>query len=83
MDLLHEVKELAKKVIEEEKSGLEGISLQIHGKPELAWEEFFAHQILTDYLEKKGFIVERGYKGIATAFKATAGSGSPVIAVHF
>ena len=38
-------------------------------------------QILTDFLEKKGFTVERSYTGIQTAFRATFGSGRPNVCV--
>lgn len=33
--------------------------------------EFKAHTLLTDFLEKEGFEVERSWGGMATAFKAT------------
>lgn len=46
---------------------------------ELAMEEFKSTKVLTDYLEKKGFKVERGVAGMPTAFVATWGSGAPVI----
>jgi metal-dependent amidase/aminoacylase/carboxypeptidase family protein len=49
---------------------------------ELNFEEHHAHKILTDYLEKKGFTVERKYV-VDTAFKAELGSSDfgPNIAV--
>ena len=36
---------------------------------------------LADFLEERGFVVERGIAGIPTAFTATWGSGEPVIGI--
>lgn len=60
---------------------LRGLSLAIHANPELNFREHEAHALLTDYLERKGFRVERGAYEMATAFEAVAGSGGPTIAV--
>ena len=38
---------------------LRDLSLQIWNNPELYYEEKFAHQLLTDFLDKKGFQVGR------------------------
>jgi aminobenzoyl-glutamate utilization protein B len=46
---------------------------------ELAMEEHKSAKVLADYLESKGFKVERGVAGMPTAFVATWGSGGPVI----
>ncbi|HUL29369.1 MAG TPA: amidohydrolase, partial [Thermodesulfobacteriota bacterium] len=46
---------------------------------ELAMEEFRSTKVLTDYLAKNGFKVERNVAGMPTAFVATWGSGAPVI----
>jgi aminobenzoyl-glutamate utilization protein B len=46
---------------------------------ELAMEETKSAKLLADYLEKKGFKVERGAAGMPTAFVASWGAGSPVI----
>ena len=37
--------------------------------------------MLTDFLEKEGFSVERSYTGIETAFKTTFGSGRSSVCV--
>lgn len=44
-------------------------------------KEFKSSQLLCEVLEKNGFLVERGLAGLSTAFKATYGSGNPVIAL--
>jgi amidohydrolase len=56
-------------------------SHQIHANPELAFEEHFAHDLLTGILEAEGLDVERGAYGLDTAFVARAGTEGPTIAV--
>jgi len=50
-------------------------SHQIRDYPELGYQEVFASGLLADILAAHGFIVERGYAGIPTAFCARKGSG--------
>lgn len=58
------------------------ISHEIHARPELAFEERHAHDLLTATLENAGLTVERSAFGLETAFAARAGSGDgPLIAV--
>ncbi|KAF9099664.1 hypothetical protein BGX27_000545 [Mortierella sp. AM989] len=59
-----------KQAIENETDSLRELSLQIHGNPELGNNEIFAHRILTNYLETKGFKVTRHAYQIETAFLA-------------
>ena len=54
---------------------LVGLSLKLHSNPELSFEETKAAGWLTEYLEKKGFAVERGFCQLPTAFKASYGKG--------
>lgn len=56
-------------------------SHKIHARPELGFEEEFAHDVLAGVLEEAGLTVTRGARGIATAFEARAGSTGPSIAV--
>ena len=56
-------------------------SHQLHARPELAFEEHHAHDLLTDLLEAEGLEVERGAYGLPTAFAARAGTSGPCIAV--
>ncbi|KAF9919102.1 hypothetical protein FBU30_011172 [Linnemannia zychae] len=59
-----------KQAIDSEIDSLREISMQIHSNPELGYNEVFAHKILTDYIEKRGFAVERHACGLKTAFIA-------------
>ncbi|GFU16143.1 peptidase M20 domain-containing protein 2 [Nephila pilipes] len=70
-------------VIDRKKEFLNSVSRDIWNNPELAYEEFHAHDVLTDALKQYGFQVEKHYK-LPTAFKAEYSSNagcSPVIAI--
>ena len=57
------------------------LGCDIFDHPELGREEYYACDLLTAFLEKQGFAVERGVGGMETAFRATweRGSGGPAI----
>jgi aminobenzoyl-glutamate utilization protein B len=59
----------------------EQVSRQIWELAETGLEETRSSALVADVLEKEGFKVQRGVAGMPTAFVATAGSGSPVIAI--
>lgn len=67
--------------IDAEDELLRDLSLEIHGHPELAFSEHHAHAVLTDFLGARSFEVTRGAFGLPTAFRAVAGSGTPVVAI--
>lgn len=52
----------------------------IHSHPEIALEEVESSNRAASFLEERGFSVERGIAGLATAFRATYGDGEPRIA---
>jgi amidohydrolase len=57
-------------------------SHSIHGRPELGFEEHHAHDLLTSILAEAGLDTERGAYDVATAFRATAGTGhGPTVAI--
>ena len=61
---------------------LEALSHQIHAHPELGYEEVKACAWLADFLARKGFKVETGVAGVATAFRATIETGAgPTVAI--
>src|SRR5438105_14376041 len=57
------------------------LALEIHARPELAYEERFAADALASYLSREGADVRRSAGGLETAFVAEAGSGRPVVAI--
>jgi len=67
--------------IENNRDELKELSLRIHANPEIAFQEEKASTWLSDYLRGKGFAVEKGICGLATAFRAGYGKGKPVIAL--
>lgn len=61
------------------------INKEIHDNPELGYEEFEAHDLLTSFMEKQvGWNVTRSVGGVETAFKAIyEGEGdSPVVSFN-
>ena len=77
----HTLRHVSSKVIDSKGEQLSSLSNDIWQNPELAFKEVKAHKLLTDFLDKEGFTVERSYTGIETAFKATFGSGRPNVCV--
>ena len=65
--------------IAEIRDELKKLALDIWNNPELPWHEYKASAWTADMLEKYGFNVERGYKGLKTAVHATWGEGYPHI----
>ena len=76
-----ELKQVSSSVIDEHTEELRKLGDAIWSCPELNFKEHKAHELLTNFLERKGFAVERAYTGIETAFRATFGSGKPNICV--
>ena len=77
-----QLKQCAIAEIEKYTQELNKLGEEIWKNPELAYEEHKAHDLLTNYLESKGFDVVRSYLGVKTAFKATiGGDGKPNICV--
>ena len=81
MATVGDLKVAASSAIDSNKDELVELSGKVWEAKELALEEHESHRLLTDFLETKGFTVERAYTGIATAFRATYGSGSPNLCV--
>ena len=76
-----DLKEAASAAVHAAKGELKELSGEIWEHPELGFQEHKAHELLTHFLEQKGFAVERGFSGIETAFRATTGSGKPNVCV--
>lgn len=60
---------------------LAALAHEIYLHPETGLNEVRTSALLADLLEQQGFVVERGVAGLATAFRATWGSGGPHIAL--
>ena len=81
-DVKLDLKAKSVKEIEKHSQDLKKVSVEIWSNPELNYNEHKAHAVLTNFLEGKGFNVERSYLGIQTAFRATFGdSTGPTICV--
>jgi amidohydrolase len=76
-ETLDEAKTKVAEAVDRLADDLEKISLQIHGNPELCFEEEKAAGWLSAFLEKQGARVERGVGGLPTAFRATIEGSSP------
>lgn len=63
-------------VVSLEHPALVAFSETIHANPELGWEEHQAAAWTADFLEVRGFTVEREYLGFPTALRAVVGTGS-------
>ncbi|KAH0582564.1 hypothetical protein H2248_010500 [Termitomyces sp. 'cryptogamus'] len=63
---------------------LRELSLKIHSHPELGFQEKYAHDVMTAFLEKHGFEVTRHYAGLKTAWRAeySVGHGGRVLGVN-
>lgn len=73
---------LASPKIDEKANDLQKLSLKIWERPELGYEEHFAHGILSDFFTEQGFDVIRNYT-LPTAFRAVFGeeTAGPTVAV--
>ena len=68
-------------LIDKHKEEITTLSDRIWETPETRFQEWKSSKMLSDFLEKKGFIVERGVGGIETAFTASFGTEKPVIGI--
>ena len=57
-----------------------GLSKSIHANPEIALQEVRASAACAEFLEARGFSVERGVADLPTAFIASTGTSAPYIA---
>jgi amidohydrolase len=70
-----DVKESARKALEEQREQLVGLSRRIHATPELGFEEEKASEWVAQFLSDSSFVVEKPAYGMPTAFAARAGGG--------
>lgn len=75
------VKKAIVELIEQKRDELIAIARELYLFPETGLREYRASALLTDVLEKEGFVVERGIAGLETAFQAVHGAEGPGIAI--
>lgn len=75
--LIEELKQTARALTDD----LHDLQQALHKRPEVAWQETFAHDSCTQYLETADFKVTRHAYGLKTAWEATfeVGNDGPVI----
>lgn len=74
-------KEVASSTIDQASDELSLLGRKIWENPELGFKELKAHEILTKFLEERGFQVDRSYARLETSFRASYGSGPPNVCV--
>src|SRR5215470_11529312 len=76
------MKDLIAEAVDQLGDELDALSRRIHDNPELGYHEVKAAAWLTEFLDARGFKVERGIAGVETAFRATIDNGDgPTIAI--
>lgn len=57
------------------------VSRDIHARPEMNYEERYAHDLLTNELERAGLAPERHAFGVGTAFRSVCGTSGPNVGI--
>lgn len=78
---MKEAKKIAVDAVEAKKDKIYGLADEIWSHPELSLKEYGSCETYVNLLKEEGFEVEKGILGIETSFKASYGSGRPVIAL--
>lgn len=78
---MESLKQAASYAIQANSAALNALGDEIWKNPELNHEEYKAHDLLTSFLARNKFSVEKSYTGLETAFRAEFGSGKPKICV--
>ncbi|CAH0020166.1 unnamed protein product [Clonostachys rhizophaga] len=65
--------------IEKSFNELEKINLSLHQRPETAYQEFFAHETITKFLQSRGFDVHCSAYGLETCFEVEVGHGGRLV----
>ncbi|KAI1343867.1 metal-dependent amidase/aminoacylase/carboxypeptidase [Xylariaceae sp. FL0016] len=66
-------------LIDNSNADLRHINRLLHENPETAYQEHFAHDTITAFLEARGFSVKRHTYGLDTSFEAEVGSAGPLV----
>lgn len=76
-----QIRQVVNSHLDQQSPELFKINQLLHANPELAYKEFFAHDTISDFLEKQGFTVQRKTYGLDTSFEVTIGSGGRLVIV--
>lgn len=79
-DQVEQARQAASAAIDAAADSLIRLSKFIHAHPEIALQEFESSAACAEFLEERGFTLERGVAELPTAFAATVGTGEPHIA---
>jgi amidohydrolase len=75
------LRERVAETINRERDHIIEVAETIRVNPEVGYQEVMASRLLADHLREAGFEVEKPYKGLETAFRATRRTGRPGPAV--
>ncbi|KAG5980118.1 hypothetical protein E4U55_004367 [Claviceps digitariae] len=75
------IRELVNLHLDLQSLNLHKINHVLHSKPELAYHEFHAHDMICDFLAQQGFAVQRKTYGLDTSFEVTVGSGGSLVII--
>ncbi|KAJ5669058.1 hypothetical protein N7462_010128 [Penicillium macrosclerotiorum] len=81
LERLQRVQQTVEASVANHTGDLRAVIQHIYNNPELAFEEYIAHDTICDFLEKLGFKVTRNAFGVKTAFEALSGEGGRLISI--
>ena len=81
MSILKATREIIGSKIETSASHLHDLNKSLHAHPETAYQEHFAHDTITSFLEAEDFEVERHAYGLDTSFEASYGTGGRLVII--
>jgi amidohydrolase len=78
---MDEWKAAALGAIDGARGSLVALADQLHGRPEVGFEEYASSASLVEFLRGQGFVVNYPVGGVETAFRADWGADAPVVAL--
>ncbi|KAJ5803142.1 uncharacterized protein N7503_005592 [Penicillium pulvis] len=81
-EFMANVKEEVAATIERFSSRIQEVVQHLFTHPELAFEEYIAHDTICDFFEDLGFTVKRQAYGVQTAFEVLTGEGGRLVSIN-